>query len=177
MDGDFICRASFLGCQVTKLRCCMFGSVLSLCVYNEESCTATTDVNSFCDSDNRWKMVTLRCETFCRPPQKLGLFRQSILHRWQYYYCHEIASLCQWTTMWTSAALFVFAKFCHTIQVGIFLFVTPFRFIRIGANSFVFFHALDVGIHELCTGKGCLNGIAHCLVGRCHGWGAGGGWL
>ena len=76
MDGDFICHASFLGCQVTKLRCCMFGSVLSLCVYNEESCTATTDVNSFCDSDNRRKMVTLRCETFCRPPQKLGLFRQ-----------------------------------------------------------------------------------------------------
>jgi hypothetical protein len=35
----------------------------------------------------------------------------------------------------------------------------------------VFFHALDVGIHELCTGKGCLNGIAHCLVGRCHGRG------
>ena len=72
MDGDFICRASFLGCQVTKLRCCMFGSVLSLCVYNEESCTATTDVNSFCDSDNRWKMVTLEMWNLLQTTTKVG---------------------------------------------------------------------------------------------------------
>ena len=65
--------------------------------------------------------------------------------------------------------LLVFVKLRHAIQVGMFFFVTPFRFIRIGAYSFVFFHALDVGLHELCTGKGCLNGIAHCgcvSVGR-----------